>query len=62
MLRTLVVRFSAHAASIAIAFLSWFGFAATAGEMMSSLLIGNARIDVVIERTSLHAPAKGIFL
>jgi hypothetical protein len=62
MLRTLVVRFSARAASIAIVFLSWFGFAATAGEMTSSLLIGNARIDIVIDRTSLHAPVKDIFL
>lgn len=56
MLRTLVVRFSARAASIAIVFLFWFGFVATAGEMTSSLLIGNARIDIVIERTSLMGP------
>jgi hypothetical protein len=62
MLRTLVVRFSARAASIAIVFLFWFGFVATAGEMTSSLLIGNARIDIMIERTSLHAPVKDIFL
>lgn len=62
MLRTLVVRFSVRAASIAIVFLFWFGFAAAAGEMTSSLLIGNARIDIVIERTSLHVPVKDIFL
>src|SRR6201984_1657298 len=61
MLRTLVVRFSARAASIAIVFLSWFGFAATAGEMTSSLLIGSARIDIMIERTSLPVPVKDIF-
>jgi hypothetical protein len=62
MLRTLVVRFSARSASTAIGFLFWFGFAATAGEMTSSLQIGNARIDIVIEHTSLHVPMKDIFL
>jgi hypothetical protein len=29
--------------------------------MTSSLLIGNARIDIVIERSSLHLPVKDIF-
>ena len=31
-------------------------------EMTSSLVIGNARIDIMIERTLLHAPVKEIFL
>jgi hypothetical protein len=30
-------------------------------EMTSSLVIGNARIDIVIERTSLHVPVNNIF-
>jgi hypothetical protein len=60
MLRTLVVGFSARAAAIALVLLLCFCLAATAGEMTSSLLIANARIDIVIERTSPRAP-KGHF-
>jgi hypothetical protein len=61
MLRTLVVGFSARAAAIALVLLLCFCLAATAGEMTSSLLIANARIDIVIERTSPRVPLKDIF-
>ena len=60
MLRTLTVGFSGRAVSIALLFLLSFCLAATAGEMTSSLLIGNARIDIMIERTSLPVPVKDI--
>jgi hypothetical protein len=60
MLRTLV-GFSARAAASALVLLLCFCLAATAGEMTSSLLIANARIDVVIERSSLRVPVKDIF-
>jgi len=56
-----VVGFSARAAAIALALLLCFCFAATAGEMTSSLLIANARIDIVIERSSPRVPVKDIF-
>jgi hypothetical protein len=61
MLRTLVVGFSARAAASALVLLLCFCLAATAGEMTSSLLIANARIDIVIERSSLRVPVKDIF-
>ena len=61
MLRTLMVGLFPRAASIALGFLFCFCLAATAGEMTSSLLIGNARIDMVIEPTSPYPPAKDIF-
>jgi hypothetical protein len=61
MLRTLVVGFSGRAAAIALVLLPCFCLAATAGEMTSSLLIGNARIDIVIERSSPRVPVKHIF-
>ena len=60
MLRTLRVDFSGCAVSIALLFFLSFRLAA-AGEMTSSLLIGNAHIDIVIERSSLHVPLKDIF-
>lgn len=60
MLRTLRVGFSGCAVSIALLFFLSFRLAA-AGEMTSRLLIGNARIDIVIERSSLHVPVKDIF-
>jgi hypothetical protein len=62
MLRTLMLGFSARAASIALVFLLCFCLEATPGEMTSSLLIGNTRIDIMIERTSLEVPVKDIFL
>src|SRR5258708_4465387 len=60
MLRTLMAAFSGRTVSIALLFLLSFCLAATAGEMTSSLLIGNARIDIMIERTSLPVPVKDI--
>src|SRR5467141_4402223 len=61
MLRTLMAAFSGRTVSIALLFLLSSCLAATAGEMTSSLLIGNARIDIMIERTSLPVPVKDIF-
>src|SRR5260370_31097329 len=61
MLRTLMAAFSGRTVSIELLFLLSFCLAATAGEMTSSLLIGNARIDIMIERTSLPVPVKDIF-
>jgi hypothetical protein len=61
MLRTLRVGFSGRAVSIALLFLPAFCLAATAGEMTSSLWIGNARVDIMIERTSLAVPVNDIF-
>ncbi len=52
---------SASAAAIALLFLLCFCLAATAGEMTSSLLVGNARIDIRIEQSSLQVPVKDIF-
>ena len=53
--------FSGRTVSIALLFLLSFCLAATAGEMTSSLWIGNARIDIMIERTSLPVQVKDIF-
>jgi len=53
--------FSGRTVSIALLFLLSFCLAATAGEMTSSLLIGNARVDIMIERTSLPVKVKDIF-
>jgi hypothetical protein len=60
MLRILTVGFSARAALLALLLLLSFGLTATAGEMTSSLPIGNARIDISIERSSLQLPVKDI--
>src|SRR5260221_3870130 len=60
MLRTLMAAFSGRTVSIALLFLLSFCLAATAGEMTSSLLIGNARIDRMIERSALPVPVKDI--
>src|SRR5260370_13790415 len=61
MLRRLMVGCSASAAAIVLLFLLCFCLAATAGEMTSSLLVGNARIDIRIEQSSLQVPVKDIF-
>jgi len=52
--------YSARVATIALLFLLCFCLPATAGEMTSSLLIGGARIDIMIERTSLDLPTKDV--
>src|SRR5258707_12350257 len=62
MLRTPMAAFSGRTVSIALLFLLSFCLAATAGEMTSSLWIGSARIDIMIERTSLPVKVKDIFL
>lgn len=51
----------ARAVSLLFLFLVCSSFGAMAGEMTSSMLIGNARIDIVIERSPLQVPAKDIF-
>jgi len=45
----------------ALVFLLCFSFVSAKDEMTSSLLIGNARIDVRIEGNTLRLPAKDIF-
>src|SRR5712664_1360277 len=61
MLRTFRVGFLLRAALAALSFLVCFSFVSAKDEMTSSLVIGNARIDIVIERTSLSVPVKDIF-
>ena len=53
--------FFARAVSLLFLFLVCSSFGPMAGEMTSSMLIGNARIDIVIERSALQVPAKDIF-
>src|SRR5260370_1035344 len=62
MLRTLRVGFLLRAALAALSFLACFSFASAKDEMTSSLVIGNARIDILIERTYLQVPVKDILL
>ncbi len=45
----------------ALLFLLCFSFVSAKDEMTSSLLIGNARIDIRIEGSTLRLPAKDIF-
>src|SRR6266446_5437740 len=61
MLRTFREGFLPRAALAALFFLVCFSFLPAKDEMTSSLVIGNARIDIVIERTSLSVPVKDIF-
>jgi hypothetical protein len=61
MLRTLTASFLARASLAALFFLVCFSFVLAKDEMTSSLLIGNARIDIKIEETTLRMPAKDIF-
>jgi hypothetical protein len=60
MLRALIVGFSVRVAAIALHLLLCSCLTAPAGEMTSSLLIGNGRIDIMIEGTSLDLPTKDI--
>jgi hypothetical protein len=55
-----MVGFSARVAEMALLLLLCFCLTATAGEMTSTLLIGTARIDVMIERSSPDLPAQDI--
>src|SRR5882762_8399088 len=61
MLRTHTAGFFARAAMGALLFLLCFSFVSAKDEMPSSLLIGNARIDIRIEGSTLRLPAKDIF-
>jgi len=61
MFRTLTARFFARATLVALFFLVCFSFAVAKDEMTSSLLIGNARIDIRIEGRTLRLPAKDLF-
>jgi len=61
MLRTFTAGFLARAALASVSFLLCFSLVAAKDEMTSSLLIGNARIDIRIEGSTLRLPAKDIF-
>src|SRR5258708_4896012 len=61
MLRTFSAGFLARAALASVSFLLCFSLVAAKDEMTSSLLIGNARIDIRIEGSTLRLPAKDIF-
>lgn len=61
MLRTLTAGFFARTALAALFFLACSSFVVAKDEMTSSLLIGNARIDIRIEGSTLRLPAKDVF-
>src|SRR5260370_28451425 len=61
MLRTLTAGFFARATLAALFFLACFSFVVAKDEMTSTLLIGNARIDIRIEGSTLRLPAKDVF-
>src|SRR5260370_4930398 len=61
MLRTFTAGFLARAALASVSFLLCFSLVAAKDEMTSGLLIGNARIDIRIEGSTLRLPAKDIF-
>ncbi len=61
MFRTLTAGFFARATLAALFFLVCFSCVAAKDEMTSSLLIGNARIDICIEGSTLRLPAKDVF-
>src|SRR5258708_12328471 len=61
MLRTLTAGFFARASLAALFFLVCFSFVVAKDEMTSSLLIGNARIDIMIEGSALLLSAKDVF-
>jgi hypothetical protein len=62
MLRTLTAGFFARVVLAALFYLVSFSFVFAKDEMTSSLLIGNARIDIMIEGGTLRMPAKDLFL
>jgi hypothetical protein len=61
MLRTLTARLFARTTLASIFFPVCFSFVLAKDEMTSSLLIGNARIDIRIEGSALRVPAKDVF-
>jgi hypothetical protein len=62
MFRTITAGFFARATLAALFFLACFSSAVARDEMKSNLLIGNARIDIRIEDSTLRLPAKDVFL
>jgi len=61
MLRDFTAGFLARASLAALFYLACFTIVSAKDEMTSSLLIGNARIDIRIESRNLRMPAKDIF-
>jgi hypothetical protein len=62
MLRTLTAGFFSRVVLAAWFYLVSFSLVFAKDEMTSSLLIGNARIDIMIEGGTLRMPAKDLFL
>jgi hypothetical protein len=60
MLRTFTAGFVARAALTSLFFLLCFSLVLAKDEMTSSLLIGNSRIDIMIEGSTLRVPAKDV--
>jgi len=60
MLSTFTSHFLARTALAAVFFLGSFTYASAKDEMTSSLLIGNAHIDIRIEKSTLRVPTKEI--
>src|SRR5216684_1941817 len=60
MFRTLTARFFARATLASLFFLVCFSLVVAKDEMTSSLLIGNSRIDIMIEGSTLRVPAKDV--
>jgi hypothetical protein len=60
MLRTFTAGFVARAALTSLFFLLCFSLVVAKDEMTSSLLIGNSRIDIMIEGSTLRVPAKDV--
>src|SRR5258708_7498791 len=61
MLRTLTAGFFSRASLAALFFLIFFSFVVAKDEMTSSLLIGKARIYIMIEGGALLLPAQDVF-
>ncbi len=61
MLRNFTAGFLARASLAALFYLACFTIVSAKDEMTSSLLIGNARVDIRIESSNLRMPAKDIF-
>src|ERR1700720_680365 len=61
MLRNFTAGFLSRASLAALFYLACFTIVSAKDEMTSSLLIGNARIDIRIESSTLRMPAKDIF-
>src|SRR6266481_632545 len=61
MFRTFMAAFFGRAMLTALFFLGCFSFASAKDRMTSSMLIGNARIDIRIEGSTLRIPTKDIF-